>query len=160
MTVLEKLTEGIKDAMRAKDKLRTVTLRSILSDLKNAGIEKKGREGLSGEVASPADYLDEQEMIRTIQSAAKRRRESMEQYLAGDRPELAAKEELELAILEEFLPKALAPEEIEVLVQEAIAEVGAASMADMGKVMKAVQPRIAGRADGKTVSGVVRGLLG
>jgi uncharacterized protein YqeY len=104
--------------------------------------------------------LNEAEMIKVIQSAAKRRREAAEQYVAGERPELAEKENLELAILEEFLPKALSSEELEALVKEAIAEIGATSMADMGKVMKVAQPKIAGRADGKAVSAVVRGLLG
>ncbi len=158
--MLEKLSESIKDAMRAKDKLRTQTLRSIMNDFKNAGIEKKGRDGLTAEVSSPAEYLDEPEMLKVIQGAAKRRRESAEQYIAGDRQDLADKENLELAILEEFLPKALSPEELEVIVKEAIAEIGATSMADMGKVMKIAQAKIAGRADGKVVSGVVRGLLG
>lgn len=158
--MLQKLSDSIKDAMRAKDKLRTQTLRSIMNDFKNAGIEKKGRDGLTQEVDSPAEFLDEAEMIKVIQGAAKRRRESAEQYIAGDRQDLADKEVLELAILEEFLPKALTAEELEVLVKEAIAEIGATSMADMGKVMKAAQPKIAGRADGKTVSTMVRGLLG
>ena len=158
--MLEKLKNSVKDAMRAKDKLRTQTLRSILSDFNNAGIDKKGRDGLTQEVSSPSEYLDEAEMIKVIQGAAKRRREAAEQYVAGDRPELAEKENLELVILEEFLPKALSSEELEGMVKEAIAEIGATSMADMGKVMKAAQPKIAGRADGKAVSVVVRGLLG
>ena len=158
--MLEKLRNEVKEAMRAKDKLRTQTLRSIMSDFNNAGIDKKGREGLTQEVSSPAEYLDEAEMIKVIQAAAKRRREAAEQYVAGDRPELAAKENLELAILEEFLPKALSPQELEALVKEVIAEIGATSMADMGKVMKVAQEKIAGRADGKAVSAVVRGLLG
>ncbi|MDP7062794.1 MAG: GatB/YqeY domain-containing protein [Planctomycetota bacterium] len=158
--MLQKLSDSIKDAMRAKDKLRTQTLRSIMNDFKNAGIEKKGREGLTDDVASPAEFLDEAEMIKVIQGAAKRRRESAEQYIAGDRQDLADKENLELSILEEFLPKALTNEELEAMVKEAIAEIGASSMADMGKVMKAVQPKVAGRADGKTISTMVRGLLG
>lgn len=158
--MLQKLSDSIKDAMRAKDKLRTQTLRSIMNDFKNAGIDKKGRDGLTEAVDSPAEFLDEAEMIKVIQAAAKRRRESAEQYIAGDRQDLADKENLELVILEEFLPKALTPEELEAVVKEAIAEIGATSMADMGKVMKAAQPKIAGRADGKAISTVVRGLLG
>ena len=158
--MLNRLSDSIKDAMRAKDKLRTQTLRSIMNDFKNAGIEKKGRDGLTEEVASPAEYLEEPEMVKVLQGAAKRRRESAEQYVAGGRPELAEKEEAELAILAEFLPAALTAEELEAMVKETIAELGASSMADMGKVMKAVQPKIAGRADGKAVSGVVRELLG
>jgi|FLOH01.1.fsa_nt_gi uncharacterized protein len=158
--MLDKLTNSIKDAMRAKDKLRTQTLRSILNDFTNAGIDKKGREGLTQEVASPAEFLTSAEMIQVLQSAAKRRRESAEQYLAGHRQDLADKENVELLILAEFLPQALSAVELEVLIKETIAEIGATSMAEMGLVMKAAQPKIAGRADGKAISAVVRELLG
>jgi uncharacterized protein YqeY len=157
--MLERLSVEIKQAMRDKAKDRLQMLRSMLNDLKNAGIEKKGRDGLTEEVASPAEYLEEPEMVKVLQGAAKRRRESAEQYREGGRPELAEKEEAEIAILEEFLPAALAPEELAALVAEAVAEVGAGGPADMGKVMKAVQPRVAGRADGRTVSTAVKEAL-
>jgi uncharacterized protein YqeY len=157
--MLERLSVEIKQAMRDKAKDRLQMLRSMLNDLKNAGIEKKGRDGLTDEVASPAEYLEEAEMVKVLQGAAKRRRESAEQYREGGRPELAEKEEAEIAILEEFLPAALAPEELAALVAEAVAEVGANGPADMGKVMKAVQPRVAGRADGRTVSSAVKEAL-
>jgi uncharacterized protein YqeY len=157
--MLERLSVEIKQAMRDKAKDRLQMLRSMLNDLKNAGIEKKGRDGLTEEVASPAEYLEEPEMVKVLQGAAKRRRESAEQYREGGRPELAEKEEAEIAILEEFLPAALAPEELAALVAEAVAEVGAGGPADMGKVMKAVQPRVAGRADGRTVSSAVKEAL-
>jgi uncharacterized protein YqeY len=157
--MLERLSVEIKQAMRDKAKDRLQMLRSMLNDLKNAGIEKKGRDGLTEEVASPAEYLEEAEMVKVLQGAAKRRRESAEQYREGGRPELAEKEEAEIAILEEFLPAALAPEELAALVAEAVAEVGAGGPADMGKVMKAVQPRVAGRADGRTVSTAVKEAL-
>ena len=157
--MLDRLSVEIKQAMRDKAKDRLQMLRSMLNDLKNAGIEKKGRDGLTDEVASPAEYLEEAEMVKVLQGAAKRRRESAEQYREGGRPELAEKEEAEIAILEEFLPAALAPEELAALVAEAVAEVGANGPADMGKVMKAVQPRVAGRADGRTVSSAVKEAL-
>ncbi len=157
--MLEKLSEEIKNAMRAKDKLRLQTLRSMMNDLKNAGIEKKGKKGLTDEVASPAEYLDNDEMVKVLQGAAKRRREAVEQYVSGGRPELAEQEDKELAILQEFLPAALSEDELRALVQNAIEAIGASSMADMGKVMKEVQPQVAGRADGKAVSAVVRELL-
>lgn len=157
--MIQKLNDEIKQAMRDKAKARLQTLRSMMNDLKNAGIEKKGNQGLTEEVASPAEYLDEAEMIKILQGAAKRRRESIEQYVEGGRPELAEKEEEELKILAEFLPKALSEEDLRALVAEAIAAVGAASMADMGKVMKEAQPKVAGRADGKAVSGMVKELL-
>ncbi|MGB0954169.1 MAG: GatB/YqeY domain-containing protein [Planctomycetota bacterium] len=157
--MIQKLNDEIKQAMRDKAKARLQTLRSMMNDLKNAGIEKKGNKGLTEEVASPAEYLEEPEMVKILQSAAKRRRESIEQYVEGGRPELAEKEEEELKILAEFLPKALSEEDLRALVAEAIAAVGAGSMADMGKVMKEAQPKIAGRADGKAVSSMVKELL-
>jgi uncharacterized protein YqeY len=157
--MIQKLNDEIKEAMRAKDKLRLKTLRSMMNDLKNAGIEKKGAKGLTEEVASPAEYLEEPEMVKVLQGAAKRRRESIEQYQAGGRPELAEKEEAELKILSEFLPEALSEDALRALVAEAIEAAGASSMADMGKVMKEAQPKVAGRADGKAVSAMVKELL-
>jgi len=158
--MLQRLNDEIKQAMRDKAKLRLQTLRSIMNDFKNGGIEKKGVEGLTQEVASPAEHLDEPEMVKIIQSAAKRRREAAEQFKAGDRLELAAQEEEELTILEEFLPAAMGEDELKAIIAAAIAEVGASSMADMGKVMKVVQGKVAGRAEGGAISGIVRGLLG
>lgn len=158
--MLQRLTDEIKQAMRDRAKLRLQTLRSIMNDFKNGGIEKKGAKGLTEEVDSPAEYLEEAEMVKIIQSAAKRRRESAEQYIAGERPELAVKEEEELVILEEFLPAAMSDDELKGIVKDAIAEVGASSMADMGKVMKVVQGKVAGRADGGAISGIVREMLG
>lgn len=158
--MLQRLNDEIKQAMRDKAKLRLQTLRSIMNDFKNGGIEKKGVKGLTQEVASPAEHLDEPEMVKIIQSAAKRRREAAEQFKAGDRLELAAQEEEELTILEEFLPAAMGEDELKAIIAAAIAEVGASSMADMGKVMKVVQGKVAGRAEGGAISGIVRGLLG
>jgi len=157
--MLERLTTEIKQAMRDKAKLRLQMLRSMMNDLKNAGIDKKGKQSLTAEVASPAEYLEEGEMIKVVQAAAKRGRESAEQYREGGRPELAEKEEAEILILEEFLPAALGAEELAALVQETIAEISATSMADMGKLMKALQPKVAGRADGRTLSVAVKEAL-
>ncbi|MFK5957179.1 MAG: GatB/YqeY domain-containing protein [Planctomycetota bacterium] len=158
--MLQRLNDEIKQAMRDRAKLRLQTLRSIMNDFKNGGIDKKGAKGLTEEVASPAEYLDESEMVKILQGAAKRRREAAEQFTVGNRPELAAQEEEELGILEEFLPAAMGEEELKAIVAKAIAEVGASSMADMGKVMKVVQGEVAGRAEGGAISGIVRGLLG
>ncbi|PCJ53046.1 MAG: glutamyl-tRNA amidotransferase [Planctomycetota bacterium] len=158
--MLQRLTDEIKQAMRDKAKLRLQTLRSIMNDFKNSGIEKKGAKGLTQEVASPAEFLDESEMVKIIQGAAKRRREAAEQFVLGDRPELAAKEEEELTILQEFLPEAMGEDELKGLVAEAIAEVGASSMADMGKVMAIVKDKVDGRAEGGVISAIVRGMLG
>ena len=140
--------------------MKVSTLRMLVADLKNAGIEKKGKEGLTEEVSSPSDYLDKAEVQKILQSALKRRRESMEQYQAGNRQDLADKEQAEAAIIEGYLPKAMDPAELESLVKAAIEEVGADSPAQMGAVMKAVMPKLAGRADGKAVSAMVNKLLG
>jgi uncharacterized protein YqeY len=157
--MLKKINDEIKQAMRDREKLRLQTLRSLINDFKNAGIDKRGKEVLTEEVNSPAEYLTDEEMIKLIQSAAKSRRESIEQYAAGGRQDLADNEQAELEILSEFLPKQLDEAELEAIVKAAIDETGASSMADMGGVMKVAQVQIAGRADGKRVSGVVRGLL-
>lgn len=151
-----RLTEDIKSAMRAQDKARLTVLRSIQSEWKNAGIEKKGREGLTADVASPTDHLDENELLAVLRSMVKKRREAAEQYGKGGRDDLVQSELAEVAIIEEYLPQPLSAAEIDALVDAAVAEVGATSMADMGKVMKAVQPKAGGRADGKALSEAVR----
>jgi len=158
--MLDRIQQEIKQAMRGKEKQRLTVLRSLLNDLKNAGIDKKGAQGLTDEVGSPAEYLEEAEMTKVVQAAAKRRRESTEQYRAGGREDLAAAEEAELAILEEFLPQPLSDEEVAAMVEAAVTETGAAEMADMGRVMKLLTERAAGRADGKALSAAVRARLG
>ena len=158
--MLAQLTQDMKDAMRARDKDRLNTIRAIIADLKNSGIDKKGTKGLTEDVASPAEYLDENEILAVLRSMVKKRKESAEQYTEGNRPELAEREISEVAVIEQYLPQALSAEEVEALVKEAIAEEGASGMQDMGKVMKAAQPKTGGRADGKTLSECVRRLLG
>lgn len=156
---IERLESDLKTAMRSRDSEKVSTLRMLMADLKNAGIEKKGREELTEEVSSPAAYLSESECVKVLQSALKKRRESAEQYHSGNRPELAAKEEAEAVVIQEYLPKGLDEAELEALVRAAIAECGAQSPAEMGAVMKAVMPKVAGRADGKAVSATVKKLL-
>ena len=158
--MLDRLKEDMKSAMRAKEKARLTVIRSIQAELKNAGIEKKGNQGLTAEVESPAHYLDDNEQLAVLRSMVKKRRDSAEQYDQGGREDLRDIELAEITVIEDYLPQALSVDEVEALVQEAIAEVGAESMADMGKVMKAVQPKAAGRADGKVLSDAVRRLLG
>ena len=158
--MLDRLKEDMKSAMRAKEKARLTVIRSIQAELKNAGIEKKGNEGLTEEVESPAHYLSEGEQLAVLRSMVKKRRDSAEQYEQGGREDLRDIELSEIEVIEQYLPQPLSTEEIEALIQEAIAEVGASSMADMGKVMKAAQPKAAGRADGKILSDMVRRLLG
>ncbi|MDE0593884.1 MAG: GatB/YqeY domain-containing protein [Roseibacillus sp.] len=139
------LNEDLKDAMRAKDTLALSTLRAVKSALKNAAIGQGGADTV----------LDETQTVSIIRKQIKQRQDSVEQFSKGGRSELAEKESAEIAILERYLPAALTPEEVSAMVQAAIAETGASSRAEMGKVMKIVQEQSAGRVDGKTLSQAV-----
>jgi uncharacterized protein len=149
MTLQERIDFDLKDAMRAKDAGKLSVLRMLKSALKYADIEKLGAGGLDDAAAS-----------QVIRKQVKQRQDSIESFEKGGRPELAAKEKEELEILNGYLPKGLAAEEVTALVRETIAEVGATSKAQMGAVMKAVQAKVAGRADGKTLSQEVSRQLG
>lgn len=133
--------------MLAKDSERLGTLRLLKSAIGYAQIEKK------------TECLPDADLLAIVQKEVKKRRDSVEQYTAGGRPELAAKEASEIVVLETFLPKQLSPEELEQLVRATIQELAATTKKDMGPVMKAVQARAAGRADGKSISGLVGRLL-
>jgi uncharacterized protein YqeY len=145
MTLPERIDSDLKDAMRAKDAARLGVLRMLKSALKYSAIEK-----------SADAQLDDAEASQVIRKQVKQRQDSIEQFEKGGRPELAAKEKEELAILNAYLPKGLEPDELAALVRETIAEVGATSKAQMGVVMKALQAKVAGRADGKTLSAEVQ----
>ena len=147
MTLQEQLSQEIKAAMIAKDADRLGTLRLLKSALGYAQIEKKT------ETTSDADF------ITLAQKEVKKRRDSIEQFEKGGRPELAAKEKQEIVVLETFLPQAMSEAELEQLVRATIQELGATGKKDMGQVIKAVQSKAAGRADGKTISGLVGKLL-
>jgi len=141
----QRLTEDLKNAMRAKDSMALNTLRAVKSAVKNAAIEKGGADAV----------LDEGEVVGIIRKQIKQRRESMDQFNKAGRSELAQKEESEIALLEQYLPSPLSPAEIDEFVNAAIAECNASSRADMGKVMKLLQDKTAGRADGKALSQAV-----
>jgi uncharacterized protein YqeY len=141
------LAQEIKDAMLAKDAERLGALRMLKSAVGYAQIEKK------------TESLSEADFIAVVQREVKKRRDSIEQFEKGGRPELADKEKKEIVVLETFLPKALSPGELEQMVKGTIQELGATSKKDMGPVIKAVQAKAAGRADGKTISGIVGRLL-
>lgn len=158
--LLDRIQQDLKEAMRGQDRLRTSTLRLLLNDLKNAGLEKRARKGFTEEVDSPAEYLSSDEILQVLRSAVKRRRESAEQYRAGGREELAAREEAEAALLEAYLPRAMDPAELETLVRETVQRLGAEGPRDLGRVMKEILPRVGQAADGKTVSEMVRRILG
>lgn len=147
MTFLEKISAELKASMMAKDTDRTGTLRMLKSAIGYLQIERK------------TENLTDADLLAVVQREAKKRRDSIEEFERGGRTELAAKEKIELKVLEEFLPKQLSPEEMEALVRSAIAETGATSKKDMGAVMKAAQAKSAGRADGKTLSLLVGKLL-
>ena len=147
MTLTERIQAEMKAAMLAKDADRLGTLRLLKSAIGYAQIEKK------------CDALPDTDVIAIVQKEIKKRRDSIEQFTTGGRPELAAKESREIPVLELFLPKPLSPEELEQLVKAAIADVGATSKKEMGPVIKAVQAQAAGRADGKTISSAVARLL-
>lgn len=128
--------------MRARDAAKLGVLRMLKSALKYAAIEKSGAEG----------ELDDTEATQVIRKQVKQRQDSIESFEKGGRAELAEKEKGELAILNSYLPAAMSAEDLAGLVRETIAEVGATSRAQMGAVMKALGPKVAGRADGKTLS--------
>jgi len=142
MSLAQQIDSDLKDAMRSKDAARLGVLRMLKSALKYAAIEKSGAEG----------ELDEAEATAVIRKQVKQRQDSIESFEKGGRAELAEKEKAELAILNNYLPTAMSADDIARLVREAIAEVGATTRAQMGAVMKALGPKVAGRADGKTLS--------
>ena len=140
MTLPERIDSDLKEAMRAKDARKLGVLRLLKSALKYAAIEKSGAE------------LNDAEAVQVVQKQAKQRQDSIESFEKGGRTELANKEKEELTILSSYLPQAMSSDELAKVVRETIAEVGATSKAQMGTVMKAVQAKAAGRADGKTLS--------
>lgn len=142
MTLQERIDNDLKDAMRAKDATRLGVLRMLKSALTNSAIEKSRANAT----------LDDSESVAVIRKQVKQRQDSIESFEKGGRPELAAKEKEELSVLRQYLPQQLSAEELQNIVRDTIAELNASSKAQMGAVMKALQPKIAGRADGKTVS--------
>jgi uncharacterized protein len=150
MNLPERIDSDLKDAMRAKDAAKLGVLRMLKSALKYSAIEKGGAES----------QLDDAEAAQVIRKQVKQRQDSIEQFEKGGRPELAAKEKDELAILTAYLPQGLSADELTKIVRETIAEVGATSKAQMGAVMKALQGKVAGRADGKAMSQEVQRQLG
>ena len=145
-TLGRRIEAAMRDAMRARDEQRTQTLRMVMAAAHNRRIAL-GRE------------LTDEEVVDVITRQVKQRRESIEMYVAAGRTDRADLEGAEAAILSEFLPEQLGEAEIEDLAREAIAETGATSPADMGRVMGALSPRTRGRADGRAVSDTVRRLL-
>lgn len=132
----------LKDAMKARDTVALTTLRALKTALTNAAIESGNKDN----VVSDADAL------ALVRKQIKQRNDSIEQFESAGRAELADNEKAEIVVLEKYLPAALSAEEVSTIVADAISETGASSRADMGKVMKIVQEKVAGRADGKALS--------
>ncbi len=149
MSLTAQIDADLKKAMIARDAERLSVLRMLKSSVKYAAIEKGGAD------AVPTDT----EVSAVIRKEVKKRQDSITSYTEGNRPELAEKEQAELAILQTYLPAALPEAELEQIVKDAIAETGATGKAQMGAVMKAAQAKAAGRADGKTLSQLVQKLL-
>jgi uncharacterized protein YqeY len=146
MSLKERLDQDLKTAMRERAQLRLDTIRMLKSAIKYREIE----------LMKP---LDDAGIHAVISSEVKRRRDAVEQYKAGNRPDLAEKEDAEIAILQAYLPQQLTREELEAKVAAAVAAVGAQGPKDMGKVMKALLPEVQGRAEGSVVSELVKAKL-
>ena len=147
MSLKETIISDLTDAMKAKDADRVSTLRMVKANLMNRQIEKGGE-------------LTDDEVTKALQSLVKQRRDSIEQYDKAGRTELSAKEAAEIVHIEVYLPQAATPEEIELAVAEAVVEIGASSMKEMGAVMKAAMAKLQGKtADGKLVSEAVKAKL-
>jgi uncharacterized protein YqeY len=140
----EKILNDYKEAMKSRDALKSSALSLLRAEMLNQAIAKK------------KDKLDDTEIMAVIRKHIKSRQDSIEQFTKGGRQDLADKEAKELAILKSYLPQELSPEEIKAVIEEAVASTGAQDIKDMGKVMKEVTAKIAGRADSKSVSDLVR----
>ena len=147
MPLKEALTNDLKDAMRQRDAVRRDTIRLLLSAI---GYEEKAKR---------TDVLDDDAVMQVLSRQAQQRRDSIEAYQKGNRADLVAKEEAELAIVVQYLPQPLSEDEIAAIVQSAIADVNATGPQDMGKVMGKVMPQVRARADGKQVSALVNQTL-
>ena len=147
MAIKDRLSNDLKDAMRQRDAVRRDTIRLLLSAI---GYEEKAKR---------TDALEDDAVMQVLSKQAQQRRDSIEAYQKGNRSDLVAREEAELAIVTEYLPQPLTAEEIEGIVQSAVAELNASGPQDMGKVMGKVMPQVRARADGKQVSALVNQTL-
>ena len=146
MDTKTQLNESVKDAMKSGDEIRKRTVRMVLAAVKQAEVDKQAA-------------LEDLAVVALIQKEIKNRREAIEEAKKANRPDLIADNETEIKVLEVFLPQAMPAEELRALVQAAIAETGASAPGDMGKVMKIVMPKIAGRAPNDMISSMVKELL-
>jgi uncharacterized protein YqeY len=147
MTLKERITEDMKTAMRAKESERLATIRLILAAIKQREVDER-------------IVLDDTQVLAAIEKMIKMRKESIAQFQAGNRPDLVEKEEKEIVLLQVYMPEQLSSGELDALIASAIAESGAASVKDMGKVMAIVKAKAQGRADMSAVSGKIKAKLG
>jgi uncharacterized protein len=147
MALKQRLSDEMREAMKGREKLRLGTLRLLLASVKNREVELR-------------HDLDDEEFVEIANREAKRRREAIEAYEKAGREDRASTEREELAVIQTYLPAALSPEEIDALVEEAVAATSASAPGDMGKVMSAVMANVKGRADGRDVQARVRARLG
>lgn len=143
MALKDRINDDVKKAMRGGDKSHLKTLRMVTAAIKQREVDERTE-------------LDDAQVLVVIEKMIKQRRESAEQYRAGNRPELAEVEEAEIGILEDYLPEPLSDDELAAVIDQAMTEAGAETMADMGKVMGLIKSRVQGRADMGKVSGQVR----
>ncbi|MCB5188644.1 GatB/YqeY domain-containing protein [Methylobacillus caricis] len=147
MTIKARLTEDMKTAMRAKDSARLGAIRLLQAAIKQREVDERIE-------------LDDTQVIEAIEKMLKQRRDSISQYEAANRQDLADVEKFEVTVLQEYLPVALTEDEISAILEEVVAETGAASIKDMSKVMAAIKPKVVGRADMGKISGLIKARLG
>ena len=143
MLLKQQLLDDMKEAMRAKEKIRLNTIRMLRGQIKNREIEQGGE-------------LSDDEVLQVLSTAEKTRKEAIELYRRGNREDLAAQEETELAVIRGYMPERLSEDELRAFIGQVVAEVGAEGMRDMGKVMGAIMPKVRGRADGQIVNRLVK----
>lgn len=143
MSLEERINEEMKQAMKANDKPRLSAIRMIRSSLKNKEIELRRK-------------LEDEDIVKVLHGMVRKAEEAIEQFQAGGRDDLVEKERMEIEVLKSFLPQAMSPDEILKIIEETIQETQASSLKDMGKVMKAVMPKLGGKADGKVINQLVK----
>ncbi len=149
MSLMKRVEDDLVVAMKARDSFTLTVLRGLKSDMKNLQIASGTRD----------QELSDQDAIKALSSAAKRRRDSIEQFSAGDRQDLADKETKELEIIQRFLPEQMSEEKVREIVSATIAELGIGSMKEVGKLMQALMPQLKGKADGKVINTIAREIL-
>lgn len=159
MSIKEKINQDFKDAFKAKEEARVSVLRMVNSNIKNKEFDKRAKLVKSGTAEADlekASQLNDEEVLGVLGSEIKRRKDSIEQYIKGGRPELAAQEEAEIKILSAYMPEQMSEADIRKAVVDSIKEAGVSSVQDLGKVMRVLMPKVKGKADGNLVNRIVK----